>query len=95
VLAASTRIPHEGRPLVPAWAALSAAKLARLPVIPGVARLVLLVDNDANQEGERAAARVTASWRAQGRTVVPLMPGTADTDFNDLVVKEDAHASAT
>jgi hypothetical protein len=26
--------------------------------------------------------------------VVPLMPEAVDTDFNDLVLKEDAHAAA-
>jgi hypothetical protein len=91
VLAAATRIPFHGAPLVPAWAALSSKKLAALPVIPGVERLILLVDNDINQEGQQAAEQTTGSWRAQGRTVVPLMPGTPDSDFNDLVMKEDAN----
>jgi hypothetical protein len=65
-----------------------------LPVIPSVEKLILLIDNDSNQEGQQAAAQVTACWRAQGRTVVPLMPGAPDTDFNDLVMKEDADAAA-
>ena len=94
VLAAATRIPYAGAPLIPAWAALSSEKLASLPVIPGVERLILLVDNDSNQEGQQAAACATNGWRAQGRTVVPLVPGTPDTDFNDLVIKEDGHAAA-
>jgi hypothetical protein len=94
VLAATTRIPYAGAPLTPAWAALSSKKLAALPVIPSVERLVLLVDNDRNQEGQQAAAQVTARWRAAGRTVVPLMPAEPDTDFNDLVLKEDSHAAA-
>jgi DNA polymerase len=93
-LAAATRIPYEGAALTPAWAALSAPTLSALPVIPGVEHLVLLVDNDSNQEGQAAAARVAACWRAYGRAVVPLMPGTPDTDFNDLVIKEDDHAAA-
>jgi hypothetical protein len=92
VLAAATRIPFEDRSLTPAWAALSSNKLKTLPVIPGVQRLVILVDNDANQEGQDAAAHVMATWRADGRTAVPLMPNTPDTDFNDLVIREDSHA---
>ena len=92
VLAAATRIPHQGRPLVPAWAALSSKQLAALPVIPGVERLVLLVDNDCNQEGQTAAARLTTRWRAAGRLVVSLMPDTPDTDFNDVVITEDGRA---
>jgi hypothetical protein len=94
-LAAATRIPYEGAPLTPAWAALSAKKLAALPVIPGVERLVVLIDNDSNQEGQQAAAQVTTSWQAAGRTVVPLMPNTPDTDFNDFVIKEDDHVAGT
>jgi len=91
VLAAATRIPYVGRPLVPAWAALSSKQLAALPVIPGVERLVLLIDNDSNQEGQTAPARLAACWRAAKRTVVPLLPGTPDSDFNDLVVREDGY----
>jgi DNA polymerase len=94
VLAAATRIPYEDAPLTPAWAALSSRKLQTLPVIPGVERLVLLADNDANQEGQSAAARAATVWRAAGRTVVVLMPPTTNTDFNDLVLQEDAHAVA-
>ena len=92
VLAAATRIPYAGGPLVPAWAALSAKQLAALPVIPGVERLVLLIDNDSNQEGQNAALRIATRWRAAQRTVVPLMPETSDTDFNDIVIKEDGYA---
>ncbi|MGY8682665.1 toprim domain-containing protein [Bradyrhizobium sp. UFLA05-153] len=94
VLAAATRIPHKGRPLVPAWAALSTKNLAALPIIPGVQRLVLLIDNDTNQQGQTAAAQVTAHWRRHGRVVVPLMPPTPDTDFADLVRAEDQNAVA-
>ena len=39
-----------------------------------------------------AAARVTAHWRQHGRVVVPLMPPTTDTDFNDLVLMKDRNA---
>ena len=66
VLAAATRIPHNGQPLTPAWAALSTKQLAALPIVPGVERLILLVDHDANQQGQMAAARVTARWRRHG-----------------------------
>jgi len=94
VLAAATRIPYAGAPLIPAWAALSSKKLKTLPVIANVERLILLIDNDSNQEGQQAAAHAIACWRAQGRTVVPLMPGTPDTDFNDFILKEDVNVLA-
>jgi DNA polymerase len=94
VLAAATRIPHNGQPLTPAWAALSTKNMAALPIVPGVQRLILLVDHDANQQGQMAAARVTARWRRHGRVVVPLMPPTPDTDFNDLVLMKDRNVTA-
>jgi DNA polymerase len=94
VLAAATRISYEGALLQPAWAALSGPKLHALPVIPGVHRLILLADNDRNQEGQMAAAHAATCWRAAGRTVVTLMPDSVDTDFNDLVLRDDAHAVA-
>ena len=94
VLAAATRIPHNGQPLIPAWAALSTKNMAALPIVPGVQRLILLVDHDANQQGQMAAARVTARWRRHGRVVVPLMPPTTDTDFNDLVLMKDRNVTA-
>jgi Toprim domain len=94
VLATATRIPYAGASLTPAWAALSSKKLKMLPVIAGVEQLILLIDNDSNEEGQQAAAYVATYWRAQGRTVVPLMPSTPNTDFNDLVLKEDANVLA-
>jgi DNA polymerase len=93
VLAAATRIRFEDAPLTPAWAALSSRMLQTLPVVPGVERLILLVDNDRNGEGQSAAASVAAVWRATGRTAVPLMPDAVDTDFNDLVIRSDTHAA--
>ena len=53
---------------------------------------MLLVDNDSNQEGQTAAARLATRWRAAGRFVVSLMPDTPDTDFNDVVITEDGRA---
>jgi DNA polymerase len=89
-LAAATRIPYRGAPLQPAWSAISSGGLSQLPVIPGVERLILLVDHDANGEGQAAAARCVDRWTRAGRTVVRLTPKRAGTDFNDLVMKEPA-----
>lgn len=94
VLAAATRMSHDGRPLTPAWAALSTKNMANLPVLPGVQRLFLLIDNDRNQQGQIAAARLAGRWRQYGRVVVPLMPSTPDTDFNDLVRMKDQNVLA-
>jgi len=92
VLSAATRIPYRDAPLVPAWAALSTTGMRTLPIIPGVKRLVLLVDNDVNEEGQRAAAHAAIRWRTAGVEVETLIPPTPGTDFNDLVLGEDALA---
>jgi hypothetical protein len=86
VLAAATRIPYRGEPLRPAWSAISSGPLGDLPVLPGIDRLILLVDNDANGNGQRAAASTANRWSRAGRAVVRLTPRTPDTDFNDLVL---------
>jgi hypothetical protein len=92
VLAAATRIPYEDAPLTPAWAALSTGKMAALPVLIGVSSLILLVDNDGNQEGQRAAAHAQQRWESAGRAVTPLIPNIVGKDFNDLVLEGDFDA---
>jgi hypothetical protein len=83
VLAAATRIPYRGEPLRPAWSAVSADRLGNLPVLPGVERLILLVDHD--DAGRSAAACCAERWTRAGRTVIRLTPKRAGADFNDLV----------
>jgi hypothetical protein len=86
VLAAATRIPYRDAPLQPAWATLCASALERLPVLPGVERLIILVDHD---DAGKNAARICADrWQRAGRTVVRLTPKRAGADFNDLVMPE-------
>jgi hypothetical protein len=89
-LAAATRIRYRGSPLTPAWSAVAKGALGRLPVLPGVPRLVLLVDNDKNGTGQNAAAHCKRVWQAAGRTVVPLIPKQAGWDFNDIVLGRKA-----
>jgi DNA polymerase len=86
VLAAATRIRHAGQPLRPAWATLSAGRMRTLPPIPGVKRLVLLVDNDRNGEGQAVAAMCADRWSRAGVRVVRLTPEEPGTDFNDLTM---------
>jgi DNA polymerase len=92
VLAAATRLVHTGVPLRPTWAALSAGKMRTLPPIAGVKRLIVLADNDANGEGQTAAAHIAAVWRAARIEVSVLTPPGVNTDFNDLVL-ENTHAA--
>lgn len=90
VLAAATRIPYHGAALTPAWSAVARGGLGRFPVLPDVRRLILLVDNDANGEGQKAAAHCQQVWRAHGREVVPLLPKQVGWDFNDVVLRRPA-----
>jgi DNA polymerase len=87
-LAAATRIPYRAAPLQPAWSAVSSGGLSQFPVIPGVERLIVLVDHDGNGEGQAAAERCRERWTRAGRTVVRLTPKRAGADFNDLVMPE-------
>jgi Toprim domain len=87
VLSAATRLPYR-EPLRPAWAATVANNLAELPVVSDVQRLIILVDNDANGAGQRAAERCSMRWCDAGRKVMKLIPTKPDTDFNDLIIEE-------
>jgi DNA polymerase len=86
VLAAATRITYENAPLIPAWSAVARGGLGRLPVLPRVDRLILLVDHDENGAGQKAAQQCQQIWCASGRKVVPLIPKQAGFDFNDVVM---------
>jgi hypothetical protein len=87
VLAAATRIRHRGTPLQPAWSMVSSHALGRLPVIPSVERLIILVDHD--EAGLTASGTCMDRWIRAGRGVIRLKPKRAGADFNDLV-KESA-----
>ena len=82
MLAAVTRLAHEPS-LIPAWSAVSSGGLAKLPVLPDVRTLTILIDNDV--EGLTAAAKLEQRWRAAGREVTQLLPDTPGADFNDVV----------
>jgi hypothetical protein len=89
-LAAATCISYRGAPLTPAWSAVAKGGLGHLPVLPGISQLILLVDNDENGEGQKAAAYCHQTWTATGRTVVPLIPKHVGWDFNDVVLRRKA-----
>jgi hypothetical protein len=87
-LAAST-MEHLGALLRPAWAAGSAPNMAKFPVLPGIKKLTLIVDNDANGEGQRAARECRQRWRTAERGVVYLITKQPDTDFNDVLLRKE------
>jgi phage/plasmid primase-like uncharacterized protein len=94
VLAAATRIPFEGAPLMPAWSAISSGGLTRFPVINGVSRLIVLADHDIGQdgaegEGQKAARAAKATWTAAGHRAAVLLPNEPG-DFNDVIMRRYA-----
>jgi DNA polymerase I-like protein with 3'-5' exonuclease and polymerase domains len=72
----------------PVWSAVCAEGLAKLPVLPGVDRLVVLVDRD--PPGEAAAAECMERWTRAGRLVVRRRPKILGDDFNDVVIRRAA-----
>jgi hypothetical protein len=83
-LAGATRVSYRGSPLQPAWSAVSTNPLSKFPVLPGVERLIILVDHDAG--GKTAAACCTERWTRAGRTVIRLTPKQPNFDFNDIIL---------
>jgi DNA polymerase I-like protein with 3'-5' exonuclease and polymerase domains len=81
-LAAATRVAHQGHPLRPAWAMLSAGAIKNCCPITGVEHVVLLADNEpAGRDATRTAAKRLSAHDCR---VVVLTPK-AVKDFNDLV----------
>jgi CHC2 zinc finger/Toprim domain len=89
-LAAATCISYRNAPLTPAWSAIAKGGLGNLPLLPDVSQLILLVDNDENGEGQRAAVHCRQVWTAAGRTVAALVPKQVGWDFNDVVLGRKA-----
>jgi hypothetical protein len=90
VLAAATRLQHDGTPMRPAWAAGPSGNLSKFPVLANVRRLVLLVDHD--EAGMKSTEACRLRWRSAGREVVRLRPRRLGADFNDVVLEQQVPA---
>jgi phage/plasmid primase-like uncharacterized protein len=95
VLSAALRLTINGETLEPAWSLVDAGGISSLPPLPGVDKLVILVDNDRPDEkgkraGQDAAAKCAQEWSKANREVIKLTPKIKGTDFNDLVVKDSS-----
>jgi N6-adenosine-specific RNA methylase IME4 len=91
-LAAATRKKFRGQLIKPVWALGSKGAIARFPVIPGVRRLVILVDHDEGDAGHDAAIECARYWQLTGVEVELFTPFTTGHDINDLV-RGYAHAA--
>jgi phage/plasmid primase-like uncharacterized protein len=83
------RVVWRGAPLAPAWAATYADNLKNFSVLPGVERLTIAADNDANGVGKDAARACAMRWREAGRHVEILTPKLVGDDFNDLAKRAE------
>ena len=70
---------------LPAWAALSASRLARVAVPDFVEEIIFLADNDKNGFGIRAATEAARRWVRQGKKVRIAIPPAPGLDFNDML----------
>jgi putative DNA primase/helicase len=71
----------------PAWALGDAGNVEHFPVLGGIETLTILVDNDADGCGQRAALECSARWTRAGREVLRAVPNQTGHDFNDLLVR--------
>jgi hypothetical protein len=70
----------------PAWALGSAGAIERLPVLPGVARLILLAEHDDSGASRRATDRCGRRWLETGRKVSRIWPDQRCSDLNDELI---------
>jgi putative DNA primase/helicase len=71
---------------LPVWATLSAGGLANVIIPTDVRRVLIAVDNDGNNVGQKAADKLAKRLLAEGRFVKCVMPPRVDTDFVDILV---------
>jgi hypothetical protein len=69
----------------PAWALGDAGNVRHFPVISGIECLTIIVDNDENGTGQRAALECSNRWTNAGREVFRIIPGRCGDDINDVV----------
>ena len=67
------------------WALGSANAIAKLPLIPGVTELIILVDRDPGDIGMNAARICATRWRHANYKTTLRVPHQIGADFNDLI----------
>jgi putative DNA primase/helicase len=69
----------------PAWALGDAGNVSDFPVLSGIDCITLIVDNDENGTGQRAALECSRRWTEAGREVLRVVPDRVGDDMNDVV----------
>jgi putative DNA primase/helicase len=69
----------------PAWAVGDASNMRVFPILPGIGCLTIIVDNDENGTGQRAALECSSRWTSAGREVFRVVPNRCGEDINDVV----------
>jgi hypothetical protein len=70
----------------PAWALGSAGAIERLPVLPGIERLILLAEHDDSGASRRATDQCGCRWLEAGREVGRIWPDQGCSDLNDELI---------
>jgi hypothetical protein len=69
----------------PAWALGGTSGIKAFPVLSGIESLTILVDNDENGAGQRAAQECSHRWTGAGHKVLRAQPNHTGDDFNDVL----------
>lgn len=69
----------------PIWSLLNKNGVHDFPALSGIETLMIAVDHDEKQDGQKAATAVAARWRAAGREVLLALPNAQGDDINDVV----------
>lgn len=67
----------------PAWSVIDAGGMAKFPVLHGIKRITLFIDNDESGAGQKAAAECKARWLEAGVDVRDVMSAVVGRDLND------------
>jgi putative DNA primase/helicase len=69
----------------PAWALGDAGNVRDFPLLSGIDCITIIVDNDENGTGQRAALECSMRWTGEGREVFRVIPNRCGEDINDVV----------
>lgn len=70
----------------PVWSLLSKNGVRDFRVLPRIETLMIAVDHDVKQDGQKAATAAAARWRAAGREVLLAWPTVTGDDINDVIM---------